>query len=143
MKVLNALETIYLLLGKQILQLILIAILIVLLPNKNIFSINLAIWLVIFGFKIFNEKPDVKIWFQETIKLIAFTTIVIYAYYYAGYFGFIGLLIVIIMLAAWRIKINYELFDRYTTWVSDTLFKGKKEEFLINNKNNKNNKEVK
>lgn len=109
-----------------------LALMLALLPVKNIISINLQIllWVLLYDIYQFVE-PEPKRWATKSLYTILWTTLFILLTVWLGVWGIVGTLLIICLLAGFRIYSNYALYDYYTTWAAKRLFKGSKEEFDI------------
>ena len=62
----------------------------------------------------------------KTILIINFFMALIYI---SGYFGILGLIILTLLLAAWRLYKGWKLFDSYTSWAAKRLWRKTKKNF--------------
>lgn len=113
----------------------------VLLPYKNVFSINALILTIALGFKLCKEKPNIKEWCLTIIKTIAFVTSFFFMIRWLGTYGLLGAILIILIFVAYRIVIGWKLYKYTCVWGADMLL-GKKKRFDINEleQNNKNKK---
>ena len=49
--------------------------------------------------------------------------------YISGYFGILGLIILTLLLAAWRLYKGWKLFNNYTSWAAKRLWGKTKKNF--------------
>jgi hypothetical protein len=119
----------------QIILVAIIYIVLILLPNRNIISINLAIITLILMYKLYNninqhQNPKPFDWLKTTLTTASWVTAFIIIYSLLGKLGIIGAIILIIILVAWRIIKGWKLFNYTTKWGADMLH-GNKEDFDI------------
>lgn len=108
--------------------------LIFILPVHTLITINLAIISTTLSHKLYweirlKEKPILKEWSVSLIKTIFWVSIFYIAYILAGLMGWVGIILLSVVLAAWRIYQGKDLFDRYTKWASDRAWGRTKEGF--------------
>jgi hypothetical protein len=122
-------------LAPQIILIITMYIIIILLPNKNIVSLTLAVLCPVLLYKLNNEmnnktKPKILDW-TKTI-LITSSWIIIFTVLYGlmGGLGIIGAAALIIIIVAWRIIKGWKLYSYTTKWAAEALH-GKKTDFDI------------
>ena len=108
--------------------------LILLLPEKNIFTISLAIIVPVYihklTFEILNKQhPQIKSWLVSGLKILAWTAGIIIIFRIAGYFGYLYLILVILGIVAYKLYKGRKLFDKYTDWASDRVLGRTKKDF--------------
>jgi hypothetical protein len=102
------------------------------LPNKNLISITLYIILVALINDFTNYKrPNIKRWIRITSKTITYLVIIYLILTLLGGWGIISLIMIVLLLAAWRIKTNWTLYKYTVNWMGDRIWRGSKEDFNL------------
>lgn len=89
--------------------------LLLLTTNKNLFTINLIILTPLLVSKLFvaiknKEQPSINEWCKSGLKTIATISLLYLFINWMGAYGLLGFILVILLLAAWRIYKSWELF---------------------------------
>ena len=94
--------------------------------------------------KIFIQKPVFKDWAKTIFKTVCYLTILYYLFMLIGSFGIVGLIIIILGIAIWRIKRSWKFYLYVVDWIVGRL-KGRNVKFNfdggIRNDKNKYEKE--
>jgi hypothetical protein len=104
------------------LQIALIILTLTLLPNINLLTFILTIVVYQFGFKLIiaihsSEKPSFKDWIVVSLpKTIVLTSLFVVSISVLGLYGLLGIILILVLLAAWRIAASWKLFDSVTSW---------------------------
>ena len=99
--------------------------------DVNVWSVvfNVLSWMLLFKLFDFSETPE----FKEWVRSIVFTLLIVLAFFYLvlwlGGFGILGVILILCLIAGYRIFVNWKLFDYATSWGAKKLFKNSKEEF--------------
>lgn len=114
------------LLWRQILQTVLIIITISSLVYVNVVSITLSVLVWTLYFKLLREveegeKPMLVYWLRTILFTSGITVGLLLLFVWLGGFGIIGLILILISLAAWRIISNWKLYDAVTTWGAERI----------------------
>ena len=120
----------------QVLLIVASLILLLTLPVNNLITINLAIITTTLTHRLyweirFKEKPNPKEWLVSFIKTTFWVSVFYLAYIIAGAMGWLGLILLSIVLAAWRIYQGKDLFNKYTSWAADRAWGRTKEGFNL------------
>lgn len=115
---------------------LLLIVLFLILPVKNILTTNLLVLSWVLTFKLRTEimskvNPLPREWFVICLKTLVITNLFLVLWWAAGYLGLIGLLLISLALGAWRIYTGRELFNQFTTWAADRLWGRTKEDFKM------------
>lgn len=100
----------------------------IILPVKNLLTINLAILSCVLTFKLFREKPNPKAWLRAGLSAFSWTTSFYLLASYAGFLGVLAVPVAILLVAAWRIWRGRKLFMYTVDWGVSRV-KGEKKEF--------------
>ena len=111
----------------DILKTLLLIFLFLILPVKNILTINLLTlcWVVVFKLRteiLTRINPIPKEWFVVCLKTLIITNLFIALWMIAGYLGLIGFILLSLAVGAYRIYKGRALFDSFTTWAADKLW---------------------
>jgi len=92
----------------------------------NIISITLSVLVWTLYFKLLSEieedeKPTPVSWLKTILFTSSVTVGLLLLFVWLGGFGIIGLVLIILGLAAWRIKSNWRLYDAVTTWGAERI----------------------
>lgn len=112
----------------QIILFLGISTLILIIPNKNLITFNLAVLIPILLVKLLGEKPVFKEYLKVIITTICYVTIIYYLVTWLGAYGVLGLILIIGLFVAWRIYKGWSLFMYTTDWGADVL-RNKKKDF--------------
>lgn len=102
---------------------------IALIPNKNLLTINLFMLSFVLTTELLNKnrKPDPKRWLMLSGKTMLAVSGFLILWSWLGVFGLFGIILGILLLAAFRIWQGWELFDAATSWGARRL-KGSNED---------------
>ena len=106
----------------------LIWVLIIVIPVKNVFTFNLIILLVVLGNKLYTSVPVFKDWIVTSAKTILFVTLIYYVIRFITGWGVIGLIIIILAFAGYRLYRHKRFVNYIIDWSVGRL-KGSDEKF--------------
>jgi amino acid transporter len=118
----------------QIVLISIIYLVLLLIPNKNLVSINLAILAPVLLYKLWERKPELKDWAKAIIITICWTSgfLILFQLLYqlSGLWGIFGLIITLILIIAFRIIKGWKLFAYTVNWGANILH-GRPEDFDV------------
>lgn len=101
-----------------------VTVIIMLLPDKNLPSIILAVLIPAYLKDMYIRKPDQTRWKVLAVDVALWTSGFVLLWRWAGASGFLVLFLCVVALAAFQIYKGWSLFDAYTSSVADWV-KGK------------------
>ena len=111
-----------------------IMLLFVLIPYKDWLVSNIIILLCILVSDLYwkirlLEAYTLKSYLIMFFKTLFWLNFFMALIYVSGYFGIIGLILLTLILAAWRLYQGWDLFDSYTSWAAKRLWGKTKKNF--------------
>lgn len=129
----NILGGVFRLVWRQVLLTILTLVTIMLLPNKTVVSIGLAVLTWQYLLLLFSTKPKPKQWVFTLLFTAAFFLAFGLLSWALGFAGAVGVLlapiVIILLLVVWKLWENWALYDAVTTWGAERLRGKHKREF--------------
>jgi hypothetical protein len=97
------------------------------LPVHNLITINLAVITTTTSYRLYweirlNELPRPKEYLTMLVKTVFWVSVFYIAYVLAGGMGLWGILILSVVIAAWKIYQGWTLFDTSTKWMADKIW---------------------
>jgi hypothetical protein len=97
------------------------------LPVHNLITINLAVITTTTSYRLYweirlKELPRLKEYLTTLVKTVFWVSTFYIAYVLAGGMGLWGILILSIVIAAWKIYQGWTLFDTSTKWMADKIW---------------------
>ena len=105
---------------KPVLQSIMIVVLL-LFVERNLITIILSIVSVNLVFKLFNGKPVFRDWFNSVFYAVLIVSLIYLVVWLFGSYGLLASLLIVLLLAGYRIYLGWSLFDKVTTWGAERL----------------------
>jgi len=128
MNIKDLIKTIAYMIWKPALQSIIVIVLLLSI-ERNYITILLTIISVNLYFKltdslIYKEKPIIKEWFNSIFWTIIIVSAIYFVVFLLGAYGLIGSILIVLIIAGYKIYLGWDAFDKVTTWGAERL-KGK------------------
>jgi hypothetical protein len=106
------------------------------LPVHNLITINLAVITTTTSYRLYweirlKELPRLKEYLTTLVKTVFWVSTFYVAYVLAGGMGLWGILILSVVIAAWKIYQGWTLFDTSTRWMADKLWNRTDDDFNL------------
>ena len=105
---------------KPALQSILIVVLL-LFVERNLITIILSVVCVNLLFKLFDGKPVVRDWFNSVFWAVVIVSSIYLIVFWLGAYGLVGSVLIVLLLAGYKIYLGWDAFDKVTTWGAERL----------------------